>query len=327
LIQCLATIGQEDRNLYIIMSFHDDLVTASEIKRAQKISLPIVALESTVLTHGLPRPQNLQLARDMERAVREQGATPATIGFLDGYLHIGMNDAELERLANEKEPYKVGPRDFATVITNEACGGTTVAGTMLACKHANIKVFATGGIGGVHRESHFDVSADLHALAGIPMIVVCAGAKAILDLPATLEVLETMSVPVIGYGTDDFPAFYSRESGLGVTETLDNPQDIVDFAKAHWDAGLQSAVLVANPVPEAEAIPKSEMEPWIEQANTEAREKEIHGKEVTPFLLNRINELSKGRSMRANLSLLLNNARLAAQIARALRHSERRKLA
>lgn len=309
------------------MPFHDDLVKSSDVKRAMSIHLPIVALESTVLTHGLPRPQNLQLAQDMERAVREEGATPATIGFLDGSLHIGLSDAELERLANEKDSHKVGPRDFATVITNEACGGTTVAGTMLACKHANIKVFATGGIGGVHRESHFDISADLHALATIPMIVVCAGAKAILDLPATLEYLETMSVPVIGYGTDDFPAFYSRESGLEVTEKLDNPQDIVDFARTHWDAGLQSAVLVANPVPEAEAIPRSEMEPFIEKANKEAKEKGKHGKEVTPFILNRLNELTKGKSMRANLSLLLNNARLAAQIARALRQSERRKTA
>jgi pseudouridine-5'-phosphate glycosidase len=309
------------------MPFQDDLIKSSDVKRAMSIHLPIVALESTVLTHGLPPPQNLQLARDMERTVREEGATPATIGFLDGSLHIGLSDAELERLTSEKDPHKVGPRDFAAVMTNGTCGGTTVAGTMLACKHANIKVFATGGIGGVHRESQFDISADLQALATIPMIVVCAGAKAILDLPATLEYLETMSVPVIGYGSDDFPAFYSRKSGLEVTAKLDNPQDIVEFAKAHWEAGLQSAVLVANPVPEAEAIPKSEMEPWIEQANKEAHEKEIHGKEITPFLLQRINELSKGRSMRANLSLLLNNARLAAQIARALRQRERRKLA
>ena len=309
------------------MTFSENITKSNDIKRALTIPLPIVALESTVLTHGLPRPQNLELARDMERAVREEGATPATIGFLDGSLHIGMTDPVLERLSNEKEPYKVGPREYAAVITNEACGGTTVAGTMLACKHAGIKVFATGGIGGVHRESHFDISADLQALASIPMIVVCAGAKAILDLPATLEYLETMSVPVIGYGTDDFPAFYSRKSGLGVTETLDNPQDIVTFAKTHWEAGLQSAVLVANPVPETDAVPGSEMEPFIAQANREAHEKEIRGQEVTPFLLQRITELTKGRSMRANLSLLLNNARLAAQIARALRQAEKRKLA
>jgi len=157
---------------------------------------PIVALESTVLTHGLPRPQNLQLAHDMEQAVRDEGAAPATVGFLDGILHVGLNDAELERLANAENAYKVGPRDFATVIARKACGGTTVAGTMLASKHANLKVFATGGIGGVHRDAPFDISADLQALATIPMIVVCAGAKAILDLPATLEYLETMSVPI-----------------------------------------------------------------------------------------------------------------------------------
>lgn len=302
------------------------LVKSSDVKRAMNISLPIVALESTVLTHGLPRPQNLQLAHDMERAVREQGATPATIGFLDGYLHIGLSEGELDRLANEREPYKVGPRDFATVITQEACGGTTVAGTMLACKQANLKVFATGGIGGVHRESSFDVSADLQALASIPMIVVCAGAKAILNLPATLEYLETMSVPVIGYGTDEFPAFYSRDSKLDVSLRLDTPQEIVEFAKAHWSAGLQSAVLVANPVPMADAIPASDLKPLIEQASAEAKEKKIHGQQLTPFLLQRINDLTRGKSMQANLALLLNNARLAAQIAKAIRASERRKV-
>lgn len=305
----------------------DDIYKSSDVNRAMRANLPIVALESTVITHGLPRPQNLQLARDMERAVRDEGATAATVAFLDGELHIGLNDNELERLANEKEPYKVGPRDFATVIVEGACGGTTVAGTMLACKHAGIKVFATGGIGGVHRESSFDVSADLQALATIPMIVVCAGAKAILDLPATLEYLETMNVPVVGYGTDDFPAFYARESGLDVSAKIDTPEDVVAFARAHWQAGLQSAVLVANPVPAGEAISKSEMEPLIEKASKEAKEKDIHGKEVTPFLLQRINELTKGKSMRANLALLLNNARLAARMARAWRSSEKRKAA
>jgi pseudouridine-5'-phosphate glycosidase len=198
---------------------------------------------------------------------------------------------------------------------------------MLASKHAGIKVFATGGIGGVHRESNFDISADLQALATIPMIVVCAGAKAILDMPATLEYLETMSVPVVGYGTDEFPAFYSRESGLDVSVRLDSPEEIVRFANAHWEAGLQSAVLVANPVPEAEAISRSEMEPFIDQANREAHEQGIHGKEVTPFLLQRMNELTNGKSMQTNLALLLNNARLAARIARSLHASASRKAA
>lgn len=306
---------------------HNSISYSTETKAGLQTGKPIVALESTVLTHGLPRPQNLKLAHDMEQAVRDEGATPATIGFLDGVLHAGLSDAELERLANEVNAYKVGPRDFATVIAKKLCGGTTVAGTMLASQHAKLKVFATGGIGGVHRDAPFDISADLQALASIPMIVVCAGAKAILDLPATLEYLETMSVPVVGYGTDEFPAFYSRESGLDVSVRLDTPQQIVDFARAHWDAGLHSAVLVTNPVPETEAISKSEMEPYIQQANREAHEQGIHGKALTPFLLPRISELTGGKSMRANLALLLNNARLAAQIARAYYQNETRKLA
>jgi len=304
-----------------------NLNRSPEFTDAINNDLPIVALESTVLTHGLPRPQNLQLARDIESAVREIGATPATIAFLDGKLHVGLSGEELESLANKDDVLKVGPRDYATAIAKKLYGGTTVAGTMLACKHAGIKVFATGGIGGVHRESNFDISADLQALASIPMIVVCAGAKAILDLPATLEYLETMSVPVVGFGTDEFPAFYSRESGLDVSVRLDSPEEIVRFVNAHWAAGLQSAVLVANPVPETEAISKSEMEPHIERANREAHEQGIHGKEVTPFLLQRINELTNGKSMQTNLALLLNNARLAAQIAIPLHAIENRKAA
>ena len=309
------------------MISREKIIQSIEVKRAQAIKTPIVALESTVITHGLPRPHNLTLAHDMEHTIREEGATPATIAFLDGCLHIGLNEPELERLASESDSYKVGPRDFATLITREGTGGTTVAGTMFACKQANLKVFATGGIGGVHRESAFDISADLQALATIPMIVVCAGAKAILDLPATLEYLETMGVPVVGYTTDEFPAFYSRESGLDVSINLESPDDIVDFAKAHWEAGMQSAVLVANPVPTGDALPKSEMEPYIEQASNDAKRKNIHGKELTPFLLERINELTQGKSMRANLSLLLNNARLAAQIAGRLRMREKQRWA
>lgn len=301
------------------------ITTSDEIRDGHRARRAIVALESTVLTHGLPRPHNLQLARDMESAVRENGAQPATVAFLDGKLHVGLTDSELERLSTEDNVYKVGPRDYATVMAKKACGGTTVAGTMLACKHSNIKVFATGGIGGVHRDAPFDISADLQALATIPMIVVCAGAKAILDLPATLEYLETMSVPVVGYGVDEFPAFYSRESGLDASVRLDSPQEIVDFAKAHWAAGLQSAVLVANPIPMTAAIPRSEMEPFITLANQEAHEQGIHGKEVTPFLLQRLAELTEGKSMGANLALLLNNARLAAKIAVALEITEKRR--
>jgi pseudouridine-5'-phosphate glycosidase len=210
---------------------------------------------------------------------------------------------------------KVSHRDFATAIVKKMDGGTTVAGTIFAAHQVGIQVFATGGIGGVHKESAFDISTDLPALAETPMIVVCAGAKAILDLPATLEYLETMGVPVVGYQTDEFPAFYSRESGLRVSVQLDSPKEIADFAQAHWNLGMRSAVLVANPIPAADAISMPEMLPMIEKASAEAVEKRIHGQALTPFLLGRIGELTQGKSLKANLSLLLNNAQLAAQIA------------
>ena len=302
-----------------------------EINRSLNLSLPIVALESTVVTHGLPRPQNLSLARDMESAVREEDAVPATVGVLKGKVLVGMSKVELEELANleeltnEEKPYKVSLRDFATVVAKKASGGTTVAGTMFAAQHAGIKVFATGGIGGVHRESRFDVSTDLQALATIPMIVICAGAKAILDLPATVEYLETMAVPVLGYQTDELPAFYSRESGLKVIEKVETVDEIVKLASAHWEIGLKSAILVTNPVPIGDEIPKPEMDEWIKQASREAKKQEKRGQELTPFLLQRINELSGGQSLRANLSLLLNNARLAALIAKAMALMQRRK--
>lgn len=281
-------------------------------------NIPLVALESTVITHGLPFPQNLQLARDMETAIRREGVTPATIALLDGKIRIGLSDEELARLAQALSPLKVSLRDFATAILKKASGGTTVAGTMFAANNAGIRVFATGGIGGVHKESPFDISTDLRALAEIPMIVVCAGAKAILDLPATLEYLETVGVPVVGYQTDAFPEFYSRDGSLNVSVRLDNPREVVDFARAHWSLGIRSAVLVANPVPETEAIPKSELEPMIAKASKEAQSQKIHGQKLTPFLLNRISELTNGKSMQANLALLLNNAQLAAQIAKAM---------
>ncbi len=294
-----------------------NLVISTEVTSALDFGTPVVALESTVITHGLPHPQNLELAREMERQVRDAGATPATVALLDGKIRIGLLDEELVRLASAPTDsiLKVSHRDFATAITKKMDGGTTVAGTMFASQMAGIQVFATGGIGGVHKESPFDISTDLQALAEIPMIVICAGAKAILDLPATLEYLETMGVPVAGYQTDEFPAFYSRESGLNVSVRLDSPKEIADFAKAHWNLGMKSAVLVANPIPEAEAIAKSEMEPLIAKASAEAIEKGIHGQVLTPFLLGRISELTQGKSLKANLALLLNNARLAAHIA------------
>ena len=292
-----------------------NITLTPEIARALNFGTPVVALESTVITHGLPQPQNLELARDMEQQVRDNDATPATVALLDGEIRIGLSDEELVRLSESDFVLKVSHRDFATAILKKKNGGTTVAGTMFAAQLAGIKVFATGGIGGVHKESSFDISTDLRALAEIPMIVVCAGAKAILDLPATLEYLETMGVPVVGYQTDEFPAFYSRESGLNVSVRLDSPKEIADFARAHWDLGMRSAVLVTNPVPETEAISQVEMEPMILQASAEAIEQGIHGQKLTPFLLGRISELTEGKSLRTNLALLLNNARLAARIA------------
>ena len=293
--------------------------------RALKANFPVVALESTVITHGLPHPQNIQLARDMEAAIRSEGATPATIALIEGRIRIGLADDELVRLAEVQSPLKVSHRDFATAIVKKGSGGTTVAGTMLAAHQAGIKVFATGGIGGVHKESPFDVSTDLRSLAEIPMIVVCAGAKAILDLPATLEYLETMGVPVVGYRTNQFPEFYSSDGDLDVSVQLDSPQEIAEFAQAHWSLGLRSAVLVTNPIPVTDAIPKSELEPIIRQASKEATEKKIHGQALTPYLLQRISELTNERSLRANLALLRNNARLAAQIAKAVAVNQRQR--
>jgi pseudouridine-5'-phosphate glycosidase len=288
---------------------------SSTINHSLRMSYPVVALESTVITHGLPRPKNLILARDMERVVRENGARPATIAVLDGIIRVGLTDAELERLANETNVRKISRRDFATAIIKRETGGTTVAGTMFAAHRAGIKVFATGGIGGVHDVETLDISTDLQALSDTPMIVVCAGAKAILNLPATLEYLETMAVPVIGYGTDEFPAFYSRQSGLPVSARLDSPPEIAKFAKAHWEIGMKSAVLVCQPLRREEALPHEEVDDAIQQARGEAHEQGIHGQLLTPFLLARMAELTGGASLKANLALLLNNARLAAQIA------------
>jgi len=302
-----------------------NFIISHEISRALSLSLPIVALESTVITHGLPRPQNLSLARDMEDSIREEGAVPATIAVLKGKVRIGLSSGDLDVLATDSNPRKISQRDFATAAVKAENGGTTVAGTMFAAQQSGIKIFATGGIGGVHKESSFDISTDLQALSSIPMIVVCAGAKSILDLSATLEYLETMAVPVVGFQTDNFPAFYSRESGLKVSVKLETPDEIVKFAQAHWSMGMNSAVLVTQPVPGGDAIPKSDVDKWDKQASKEAIEKKIQGQALTPFLLGRINELSGGLALRANLSLLLNNARLAAQIAKSMTLMERRR--
>jgi pseudouridine-5'-phosphate glycosidase len=282
------------------------------------MGLPLVALESAVITHGLPRPENLRLALALEATVREQGAVPATVGLLDGKVNIGLSRELLDRLANEEGARKISRRDFGTALARKENGGTTVAGTLIAACLAGIRVFATGGIGGVHRDAPFDVSADLPELSRSPVVVVCAGAKAILDLPATVEYLETVGVAVIGYETDEFPAFYSRQSGLPVNVRVNSAQEVAAIARAHWDLGLESTVLVVQPPPVEAALPAPEIEAAIQQALSEAREAGCTGAAVTPFLLERVGQLSGGASLKANLALLENNARLAAQIARAL---------
>ena len=289
-----------------------------EVRRALRLNQPVVALETTVVTHGLPAPTNLSLARDMQAAARGEGAIPATVAVLDGVIRVGLTDDELEAVARTPSAMKISRRDFAAAIAKKASGGTTVAGTMFAAHKVGIKVFATGGIGGVHKEARLDVSPDLQALASTQMVIVCAGAKSILDLPATLEVLETLGVPVLGYGTDEFPAFFSRHSGLKTSARADSPQEVATFARAHWEIGMPSAVLVCLPIPAENEIPRAEIDPIEEIASREAQEQKIGGQALTPFLLQRVNELTEGKSMRANLSLLLNNACLAAQIAKAM---------
>jgi pseudouridine-5'-phosphate glycosidase len=283
---------------------------------------PVVALESTVITHGLPYPQNLSIAQEMESEIKQCDVVPATIAVLDGKVHVGLSADELERLATEQHVHKISTRDYAAAIANKRSGGTTVAGTMLAANRVGIKVFATGGIGGVHRQISTrtgqlsaDVSADLPQLASTPMIVVCAGAKAILNLPATLEYLESFAIPVVGFRTDEFPAFYSRSSGLGTSARADSTEEIIYIAKAHWDLGLQSAILVVNPLPEGEALADDQIETAIEEAVLEAEKSEISGQAVTPYLLSKVSKLTRGKSLKANLALLRYNARLAAQIA------------
>jgi pseudouridine-5'-phosphate glycosidase len=294
-------------NPYFI--FHPDVGYALEN------GLPVVALESAVITHGLPYPENIQLAETLEIAVREEGAIPATIAVLDGRIRVGLSPEERQHLATAPNKRKVSRRDFGIALARGEAGGTTVAGTLHVAHQVGIKVFATGGIGGVHREAPFDVSADLPALAETPVLVVSTGAKAILDLPATVEYLETMGVPIIGYGTQEFPAFYSRESGLPVNVSIQMPQEAAQIALAHWKCYLKSAVLVVNPPPAEVALPREQIEAIIRQAVQEAQNHGIRGAAVTPFLLARVLELSGGESLKTNLALLESNSRLAAKIA------------
>src|ERR1035437_179108 len=225
----------------------ETFILSTEIINAKRLGLPVVALETAVVTHGLPRPRNLELACELEAIVRSENAVPATVGLIDGKIHVGLSQQELERLANEPGTRKISRRDFGIAIARKECGGTTVAGTLIAARIAGLSVFATGGIGGVHRDAPFDVSADLAELGRCPLVVVCAGAKAILDLPATLEVLETMGVPVVGYQTDEFPAFYSSKSGLPVNVHIDDPGEAAQIALAQWELGLENAILLVQP--------------------------------------------------------------------------------
>ncbi|MDX9866278.1 MAG: pseudouridine-5'-phosphate glycosidase [Anaerolineaceae bacterium] len=295
-----------------------------EVALALNNKQPIVALETAVLTHGLPHPDNIELSRQLEAEVKAGGATPATVGLLDGKIHIGLTDDEIVRLGDLSQPArKISRRDFGIALARKEKGGTTVTGTMIAARAAGIRVFATGGIGGVHRNAPFDVSADLPELGRSGMIVTCAGAKSILDLPATVEVLETWGVPIVGYQTDEFPGFFSPDSGLPVNVRADSPQEVADIAAHHWAMGLESAILVVIPPPAETAVPRAELEEVIEKAVAEAEEKGISGAKVTPFLLSRVKELSGGSSLRSNLALLRNNSRVAAEIACALTENRR----
>jgi pseudouridine-5'-phosphate glycosidase len=294
------------------------LAFSPEVAAARAEGRPVVALESTIVTHGLPRPQNAETARRIEAELRQAGATPATIAVLDGRLRVGLTGAELDRLAGSDGVAKLSRADLAACLATGGTGATTVAATMIAARLAGIAVFATGGIGGVHRgaETSFDVSADLHELARSPVTVVAAGAKAILDLPKTLEVLETLGVPVIAHGQSAFPAFWSRDSGLPAPLRMDDPAEIAAAHRLRAALGLAGGQLVANPIPPEHEIPADTLAPLIAQAADAAARQGIAAKDVTPFLLERIRALTDGRSLAANVALVLSNARLAAAIAR-----------
>ena len=296
------------------------LTFAPEVAQARRNGQPVVALESTIITHGMPWPQNLETALNAEAEVRSCGAVPATIAVMGGRIHIGLTGDELESLARTKDVAKVSRADLAACLATGATAATTVAATMIAAHLGGIAVFATGGIGGVHRgaESSFDISADLHELARTPLCVVAAGAKAILDLPKTLEVLETLGVPVIAHGQRDFPAFWSRSSDLPAPLSMESPDEIAAAHLMRRRLGLSGGQLVANPIPQDAEIPRAEIDPAIETALAEAAEGHIAAKSVTPFLLGRIFELTGGRSLDANIALVMNNARLGARIARAI---------
>ncbi|KDR90421.1 pseudouridine-5'-phosphate glycosidase [Agrobacterium sp. TS43] len=296
------------------------IVYSQEVAAAKQRGAPIVALESTIITHGMPYPGNIEMAESVEQIIRDQGAVPATIAVIHGTLHIGLEKDQLEALAQTTDAMKVSRADIAFAIAERRTGATTVAATMIAAARVGIRVFATGGIGGVHKgaEETFDISADLTELAKTGVIVVCAGAKAILDIPKTLEVLETNGVPVVTFGSEEFPAFWSRSSGLPSPLSLNSPAAIANFQTTREQLGIEGGMLVANPVPEEDEIPREEMEIYINRAISHAERDDITGKEVTPYLLGDIFRLTDGRSLETNIALVRNNAQLAAEIAVAL---------
>jgi pseudouridine-5'-phosphate glycosidase len=291
---------------------------SSEIQSALAAKQPIVALESTVIAHGLPRPQNLETARRLEQIIRDEGSLPATIAILEGKLTVGLGDEQIHFVAENEEIKKVGIRDLPVAITQKWNGATTVASTSWIAHRAGIKVFATGGIGGVHRGPLPDVSGDLPALAATPIVVVCSGAKIVLDLPATREWLETYGITVIGYQCDEMPAFYSRRSGLPLDARVDTPEEIAEIVRAQQALGIESALLVTVPVPEEFEVPAANLESALNAALKEAASEHVSGRELTPFLLSRMAQTSEGVTLRANIALLENNARVAAQIAHRL---------
>lgn len=298
----------------------DHLVLSEEVRAAIAAGAPVLALESTIIAHGLPRPRNVEVALQAEAEARALGVVPATVGLFDGRLCVGLEASQIEALGAAEGALKVSRRDLAAALASRRLGATTVSGTMLAAQRAGIRVFATGGIGGVHRggEQSMDVSADLLELARTPLVVISAGAKAILDLPRTLEVLETHGVPVVGYGADEFPAFYSRSSGLALELRADTPEEVARLYRAQRALDLEQAILVANPIPAASEIPRAQIEAFVAGALEEAARQGITGKRVTPFLLSRVLSLSGGRSLEANVALLLNNVRLGCAVARCL---------
>ena len=288
-----------------------------EIAEAIKEGKPVVALESTIISHGMPYPQNVAMAKHCEEIIRENGAVPATIAIIDGKIKVGLSEEELELLATSKNVAKVSRRDMAKVIAKKEMGATTVASTMICAKMAGIKFFVTGGIGGVHRgyEETMDVSADLEELAQTEVNVICAGAKSILDLPRTLEYLETKGVPVVGYGTDYLPQFFTAESEYKLNLRLDTPEEIAEMIKTKEDLGLGGAVLVVNPIPAEDSMDKKYIDGLIDEAIAQANKDGISGKDVTPYLLAKIVEESEGKSLKANIALVYNNAKLGAKIA------------